>query len=201
MSRISPLSRDEASEEMRAYYDRVFGEGRDPAKEPGTGSGTPGDWWTTWARTPDILNFFHSYTYTIVDQPFRSLALMRTGYACQSQFVFSQHSKGVRMAGFSEEKIDAVAYWQISDLFSAKERTLLAYCDAYALQQGRVHDKLFAAMIEHFGQDQTLQLTYFINLYVLHSQTGRALKMEYDNVPERVVEIPAPDKPSVQKWR
>jgi alkylhydroperoxidase family enzyme len=201
MSRITPLSRDAASKEMLAYYDRVFGEGRDPATEPGTSTGTPGDWWTTWARAPDILNFFHSYTYTIVQQPIRSLALMRTGYVCQSHFVFSQHCKAARMGGLSEEKIEAVPYWQISDLFAPNERALLAYCDAYALQHGRIHDKVFAAMMEHFGQEQTLQLTYFINLYVLHSQTGRALRMEYDNVPERVVEIPAPATPSMQKWR
>ncbi|BCW87557.1 hypothetical protein sos41_06870 [Alphaproteobacteria bacterium SO-S41] len=200
MSRITPVSRDEASEEVLAYYDKVFA-GRDPAAEPGTGTGTPGDWWTTWARSPDILNFFHSYTYTIVPQPLRSLALMRTGYVCQSHFVFSQHSKAARMGGLSEEKSEAVPYWQISDVFTPAERALLAYCDAYALQHGRVHDRLFAAMKEHFSQDQILQLTYFINLYVLHSQTGRAFRMEYDNVPERVVEIPAPATPSAQKWR
>lgn len=201
MSRITPLSREGAPDDILAYYDRVFGEGRDPAKEPGTSTGTPGDWWTTWAHAPEILNFFHSYTYTIVPQPLRSLALMRTGYVCQSQFVFSQHSKGARLGGLSEEKIEAVPYWEISDVFSAQERALLAYCDAYALRHGRVHDRLFAAMMEHFGKDQTLQLTYFINLYVLHSQTGRALRMEYDDVPERVAEIPSPVTPGVQKWR
>ena len=35
-------------------YDLLFGD-RDPVAEPGTATGTPGDWWTVFALAPDIL--------------------------------------------------------------------------------------------------------------------------------------------------
>jgi alkylhydroperoxidase family enzyme len=203
MPRISPLSRAAAPPEIAALYDQIFGAGRDPVASPGTATGTPGDWWTTWARAPDILSVFTSYSYgnAALDAGLRSLALMRTGYVCESQFVFSQHSKGARVSKVPEEKIRAVPYWMISDVFTPRERAVLAYVDALAIQNGRVHDKIFAAVSEHLGNQQVLELTYFVNLYILHSQTCRSLRMEYDNVPERLVEIPAPAQPGVQSWR
>jgi alkylhydroperoxidase family enzyme len=184
-------------------YDRIFGEGRDPVATPGTATGTPGDWWTIWARAPDVLRFFSDYSYANAElaPALRSLALMRTGYVCECQFVFSQHCKGARVSKVAEEKIEAVPYWVVSDVFTQAERAVLAYVDALALQRGRVHDKIFTALVEQIGAKQTLELTYLVNLYILHSWTGRSLKMEYDNVPERLVEIPIPDTPGVQNWR
>jgi alkylhydroperoxidase family enzyme len=203
MSRVEQLSRANAPPDIARLYDRVFGEGVDPVATPGTATGTPGDWWTTWARAPDVMAFFNNYSYAnaALDAGLRSLALMRTGYICESQFVFSQHSKGARVSKVSEEKIEAVPYWQVSDAFTPVERAMLAYVDALALQKGRVHDRIFAALAEHVGAPQVLLLTYFINLYILHAWTCRSLKLEYDNVPERLVEIPAPAAPGVQSWR
>jgi alkylhydroperoxidase family enzyme len=203
MPRISELPRAEAPPDVQAMYDRVFGQGRDPAAEPGTSTGTPGNWWSIWSRAPDVMKFFSAYSYAQapLEAPIRSMALMRTGYVCESQFVFSQHTKGARVSGVPEEKIEAIPYWQISELFTPKERAALAYTDALAAQQGRVHDKIFAAVVEHFGVEQTLLLTYFVNMYVLHATTCRSLKLEYDDLPERLVEIPAPPSPGVQPWR
>ncbi len=35
-------------------YDCVFA-GRDPVDEPGTETGSRGDWWPTFANSPDVL--------------------------------------------------------------------------------------------------------------------------------------------------
>jgi hypothetical protein len=60
MSRVKPVARAEASAEMLAHYERMFGS-RDPVAEPGTSTGTPGDWWTVWAKTPGILAAFSAF--------------------------------------------------------------------------------------------------------------------------------------------
>lgn len=45
-------------------------------------------------------------------------------------------------------------------------------------------------------------LNYNVNMYRLHATTTRALKMEYDNVDERITEIASPAEPyTVQDWR
>jgi alkylhydroperoxidase family enzyme len=194
MPRIAPLSRADAPPEIAARYDEVFGAGRDPVAEPGTATGTPGDWWTAWARVPGILKAFSAFPYrsTPLDAPLRELAIIRTGYARQSQFVFSQHCKTGRKMDLAEEKIAAIPYWTVADAFSSLERAVLAYVDGQVLEGGRVHDRVFAILKAHLSDEQILMLTYLINSYALHATSTRALRLEYDDVPERIVEIPEP---------
>ena len=55
MPRLRQVSRDEAPEDVRRMYEMLFGD-RDPVAEPGTATGTPGDWWTVFALVPDVFN-------------------------------------------------------------------------------------------------------------------------------------------------
>ena len=44
---LRQVPRSEVTDEtVTAYYNRLFGD-RDPVAEPGTATGTPGDWWNT----------------------------------------------------------------------------------------------------------------------------------------------------------
>jgi alkylhydroperoxidase family enzyme len=106
--------------------------------------------------------------------------------------VFSQHAKAARDVGLSEEKISAVPAWATSDLFAPVERAVLAYTDELVLQLGRVQDATFAALKSHLSDEEILELTYVTGLYFMHAVMTRALKLEYDDVPERIVEVPAP---------
>src|SRR6185312_3950396 len=198
MTRIAPLPRADAPPEIVKRYDEVFGEGRDPVAEPGTPTGTPGDWWTTWVRVPGILSAFSAYSYrnAPLDPVLRELAIIRTGYARQSQFVFSQHCKVGRKNGLADEKIAAIPYWTVAEVFSPLERAVLAYVDGQIPEDGRVHDKVFEILKGHLSDEEILILTYLINAYALHATSTRALRLEYDNVPERIVEIPAPPEGS-----
>ena len=109
-----------------------------------------------------------------------------------SQFVFSQHCKACRAHGFSEEKIEALKAWSISDLFSPVERTLLAYTDALVQGFGRVDDAVFDALHEHLSDEEILEFTYITMMYTMHAVISVALRIEYDNRPDPIVEIAAP---------
>jgi len=203
MPRVKQVSRDEAPPEIAALYDEWFGPGRDPVAQPGTATGTPGNWWTTWAHAPELLKAMRSYSYRAapIDPKLREIALLRTGYARQSHFVFSQHCKAARREGVEEAKIAAVPYWTVSDVFTPQERAVLAYVDGLMLEAGRVHDEVFAALKRTLGDAEILVLTYLINLYGMHAISAKALRLEYDDVPERIVEIPAPEDGDVQDWK
>ena len=54
MPRLRGVPRSEVPEDIRKIYDMLF-EGRDPVAEPGTATGTPGNWWTVFARVPDCF--------------------------------------------------------------------------------------------------------------------------------------------------
>lgn len=199
MPRLRQVPRDEVVDEVvLASYQRLFGD-RDPVAEPGTATGTPGDWWTVFALVPDVLKHavrgfaLYQSPSRLLPPPLRELGQVRAGWAVGSRFVYSQHCKSCRAVGISEDKIAAVAHWQVSDVFDTTERAVLAYTDALALAGGRVPDAVFEALRDALSDEQILELTYITCLYVQHAVMARALRLEYDDRAEDVVEIAAPE--------
>jgi alkylhydroperoxidase family enzyme len=199
MPRLTQVTRSEASPEIAAMYDAVFGVGRDPVSEPGTSTGTPGDWWTTMALAPELLTTFTQQFALFnraereLEPRLRELALVRTGFVAESRFVFSQHSKVARACGVPAEKVAAVPGWASSNLFADDERAVLAYVDELVLQRGRVSDATFHALRSVLSEVAVFELTVVATTYQQHAAITRALRLEYDNVEERVTEVPAPD--------
>jgi alkylhydroperoxidase family enzyme len=198
MPRLRQVPRAEADPLATLLYDMLFGE-RDPVQEPGTETGTPGNWWTVFALVPDCLKHavegFQLYRDPArkLDPQLRELGQTRAGYTRSSQFVFSQHCKSCRSVGLSEEKIQAIPHWSVSDNFSELERAVLAYTDALVLEGGRVADAVFEVLKTHLSDEEILELTYTTALYEMHAVMSRALRLEYDDVDERIVEIAAPE--------
>lgn len=60
------------------------------------------------------------------------------------------------------------------------------------LTHGRVQDGTFDLLKAHLSDEAILELTYISLLYLAYAIFTRALRLEYDDVPERVVEIPIP---------
>ena len=197
MPRLRQVPRAEADPIATAMYDRLFG-GRDPVAEPGTETGTPGNWWTVFALVPDCLKHaiggfqFYRDSARLLDPQLREIAQTRAGFSRGSQFVYSQHCKACRAVGLSEDKVQAIAHWNVSDVFSDLERAVLAYTDALVLEGGRVADAVFALLKVHLSDEEILELTYITALYEMHAVMSRALRLEYDDVDERIVEIAAP---------
>lgn len=199
MPRVHQVPRAEAATPLiTALYDLLFGD-RDPVAEPGTETGTPGDWWTVFANVPDVFEHavggFSLYRspQRRLDPVLRELGQTRAGYDAQSQFVYSQHCKSLRGLGVSEERIAAVAHWPAADCFSEVERLVLAYTDCLVLDLGRVPEPLFDALKRHLDDGQIVELTYITTLYLQHAVMTRALRCEFDDVDERIVEVAAPE--------
>ena len=198
MPRLRQVSRSEATPEVGEMYKLLFGD-RDPVAEPGTTTGTPGDWWTVVALVPDVFRHcvagFGVYRSKRrkLDPKLRELGQTRAGWARGSQFVFSQHCKSCRSVGIPEEKIQAISGWASSDVFTSEERTVLAYTDDLVLAGGRVPDDTFDRLKSFLSDEEIVELTYITLTYELHATMCRALRLEYDDVDERICEIAAPD--------
>ncbi len=199
MPRLRQVPRAEADASVIPYYDALFGPDRDPVAEPGTATGTPGDWWTVFAQVPDCLHHmvqgfqFYRGENRQLSGRLRELGQARAGFARGSQFVFSQHCKALRAAGFSEEQISAIPHWSATDLFSDVERAVLAYTDDLVLQGGRVADGTFELLRSHLNDVEIIELTYITCTYELHATMTRALRLEFDDVDERIVEVAVPE--------
>lgn len=198
MPRLHQVSRAEADAPIvTTMYDLLFGD-RDPVAEPGTETGTPGDWWTAFANSPDVLEHavqgfgLYRSSKRRIDPVLRELGQTRAGWAAQSQFVFSQHCKSCRTAGISEEKIAAIPSWSVATCFTPIERAVLAYTDALVYDGGRVADGVFAALRAELSDEEILELTYITAMYDMHAVMSRALRTEFDDLDEPIVEIAAP---------
>jgi alkylhydroperoxidase family enzyme len=95
--------------------------------------------------------------------------------------------------GVSEEKIAAVPHWAVSDVFDDKERAVLAYADCLTSGMGRTPEAVIDKLKTFWNDEQILEFTYITCLYGMHAIMTRALKMEFDDRPEPIVEIAAPD--------
>ena len=199
MPRLREVPRAEVPDEfITRAYDRMFGPDRDPVAEPGTATGTPGNWWTCFANSPEVFHHavagFSLYQKSgeRLNPVLRELGQTRVGWAKGSQFVFSQHCKSLRGLGVSEERIAAIPHWQVADCYSKQERAVLAYADCLALQAGRTPDAVFDALKAFLSDEQILELTYIVCLYDMHAVMARALRVEFDDRDDPIVEVAAP---------
>jgi alkylhydroperoxidase family enzyme len=198
MPRLRQVPRAEAqSEVVQKTYDLLFGD-RDPVAEPGTSTGTRGDWWTVFALAPDVLEHanrgfaLYRSPKRKIDPVLRELAQTRVGWAKASQFVFSQHCKSLRGLGVEEAKIAAIPHWSVAHCYDARERAVLAYADCLALQAGRTPDAVFAALKGFLSDEEILELTYIACLYDMHAVMSRALRTEFDDRDDPIVEVAPP---------
>jgi alkylhydroperoxidase family enzyme len=200
MSRLKGPRRAEIkSQEIQDVFQRLF-EDRDPMVEPGTKSGTVGDWWTTFALEPGLFHLTeqrHEWQYSPerrLNPILRELAITRVGWTRGSQFVFSQHCKGLRQLGASEDKIEAIPDWSSSHRFDELEVLVLAYADDLVLQSGRCPDARFEALQARLSDVEILELTFLICTYDMSATMSRALRMEFDDTPDPMVEVNPPSK-------
>jgi alkylhydroperoxidase family enzyme len=205
MPRLRQVSRDAAHPFAQTVYKSLFGD-RDPVVSPGTDTGTPGNWWTVFALVPDAFDHavagFQFYRgKRKLDPKYRELGQTRVGWARGSQFVYSQHCKASRSVGLSEEKIAAIPHWQAANCYTEIERALLAYTDALVYDGGRVSDGIFAVLKAHLPDEEIFEFTYTVAMYDMHAVITKALRLEYDDVDDRIVEVAAPRNASSDVMR
>lgn len=179
MPRLREVPRAEVTDEqILFFYDRLFGEGVDPAPEV----------------FRHAVRGFALYRNASLDPLLRELGQARAGYARGSQFVFSQHCKQMRALGAADQEIEAtLAHWQISDGFTACERAVVAYTDALVYDGGRVPDEVFTALKTNLSDREVMELTYITCMYDMHATICRALRLEFDDRPEPIEEVRVPD--------
>ena len=196
MPRLRQVRRDDLHPGAEPVFQLVFGD-RDPVDEPGTDTGTPGDWWTTFALVPDVFDHavaglaLYRSPRRVLDPKLRELGQTRVGWCVGSRFVYSQHCKSCRTVGLTEEQIAAIPAWETAGCFDAVQRAVLAYTDCLAVQHGRVPDGLFDQLSEHLSDEEILELTYIVATYGMHGVISRALRLEYDaDEDQPLVEVP-----------
>ncbi len=100
----------------------------------------------------------------------------------------------MRELGMPEAQITHIPAWSVAPegTYSAVERAVLAYTDCLVYDHGRVPDELFAELGRHLDEVAILELTYITTLYFQHAVMSKALRTEFDDRDDPVVEVPGP---------
>ncbi len=200
MPRLRQVPREEVTDPLvQSVYTSLFGD-RDPVAHPGTEMGTPGHWWTVLALTPHILEHFVLCSRMYLgpkmhlDAQLRELGQLRAGWLNGCQFVYSQHCKMGRNAGLTEEQVQAVKEWPVATCFDPCQQAVLAYADCLISQRGRVPDGIFARLKSFLSDEEIVELTYITCSYDGYAVLTRALRLEFDDRDDPVVEVAATER-------
>ena len=79
--------------------------------------------------------------------------------------------------GITQEKIEALADYATSPLYTEAERIALAYADAITITGRDVSDELFARLREFYTDDEIVELTAVIAWENSSSKFNRALRV------------------------
>lgn len=199
MSRLEPVARAAATTEVQAIYDDVFAPGRDPVAEPGTATGSAGDFWTVLANVPEVIVHARTFADDFVrseerelTRSQRELVIVRAAFNVESKFEYSQHRKFLRATGYPDGKAAEIPVWTTSTVFGTDERALLALADEISLSGGRSQDSTYERLAEHFSPAAIIETAYIAAQYVMFGLLCRSLRLEYDDIPERCEEVTPP---------
>ena len=109
----------------------------------------------------------------------RELVILLVAVLNRAPYEFAQHAHVALADGLSQEKIDAVAHWRESLLFTAREIDVLAYAEAMTLTV-QVSDSLFNAVRRHFSDRELVELTATVASYNMVSRFLEALGVQIE---------------------
>jgi len=91
------------------------------------------------------------------------LVYLRVSQINGCAFCLKKHAKSLREAGLAQEKIDILAGWQASDVFSAQERAALLWAESLtAVSTTHAPDEVFDALRAHFTDTEISDLSFAI---------------------------------------
>ena len=111
---------------------------------------------------------------------YRELAIMRVAILNGADYEYRAHLPFLLKEGGTSEQVAALKAWQVSPLFDAIERAVLAYTDTMT-KEVQVADELFAEVQKHFSAQELVELTATIAGYNLVSRFLVALQIGHQS--------------------
>lgn len=98
-----------------------------------------------------------AYCRRTMDTRLKELVVLRASIVNDCAYCIAMHRRDALKEGESVERLDAVADWAASDLFSERERIAFELTDAVTRIHGEesVPDELWDRVVAEFGEDTT----------------------------------------------
>ena len=173
MARVSIPSRDQVSDELKDYFQKIERRG-----------GRVLNISKVMAHCPKVGRDFMRLGNAILSKgrlpaQIRELAILRVGDLAEATYEWTQHVPIGLESGLTERQIKALHQWKDSPLFNDRERAVLRYTDEVA-QNIRVSEETFKAVRDFLTEEQVVELTTTIGYYGMVSRILEALEVELE---------------------
>ncbi len=158
MPRVPALSRDTLSD-FEPFFEMVE-----------QGMGFVPESMLTMGRSPALLQAFAGLSGTVLaggrlEPGLKSLISYVTSRAAGCQYCQAHTSHTAHRNGVDEAKIEAAFEYETSPLFTDKERAALRVAQFAGLVPNAVEDEHFAALRQHFDDDEIVEIVSVIALF------------------------------------
>jgi alkylhydroperoxidase family enzyme len=117
---------------------------------------------------------------TALDGRLREIVIIRVGHLTKAAYMLRQHVPKLAAAeGLTEPECAALADWQSSAYFDARERAALAYTDAVT-RDADADDATFAAVAAQFEPTALVDLTVLIGTYNMLARFTNPLRLDLE---------------------
>ena len=122
------------------------------------------DWADFGERAPGVVTALRAFGKAVddsgLDKKLTELIKIRASQINGCAFCLQFHLNIARKLGVSSTKIDLVATWAETDVYTERERMALAWTEALTGMAKRpVDDALYAELLSHFSPEEVVNLT------------------------------------------
>jgi alkylhydroperoxidase family enzyme len=171
MARVPLPSREDYPPEYHETYDRMQRERGNPTPHV----------FLVLANMPNLMDALLTFTKemrhgSVMDQKHRELGVMMTALTAKSDYEFDHHWNHALRAGATREQLEALAEFETSPLFDAKERAVLRYA-AEATARIEVGDATWDALAAEFPLREAMDLVMAVAWYNAVARINGPLKV------------------------
>jgi len=154
---ISPISKESAAKEVQPTLENLsqrFG-GKVPS------------FFGTMARVPEAFaTFLPFYSAVIehgtVEKKYKELAYLKTSLINGCEYCYRAHSASGKKNGVTEDQIKALAFFNRSPAFDAKEKAVILYAERVTRGASAIRAAALDELKRYFNEDQIVELTLAI---------------------------------------
>lgn len=171
MARLNNITREELAAEDQHFFDEIVGS-RGSVRGP----------YGVLLHSPKLAaRVAHTGTYVRFDldlpEALKEVIIIATAREIRNQYEFAAHARLARSHGVSEETIGAIARGTAPEGLAGDEALVVTYAQEL-LQRRKVSAETFAAVMERFGTQRTVDITGLIGHYLLVGQILTAFEVE-----------------------
>jgi alkylhydroperoxidase family enzyme len=109
----------------------------------------------------------------------RELAICRVAQISGAEYEWQAHAPIAVKEGVSQAQVDELASWRSSGVYSNAQRAVMAYAEQVT-REFDADDETFAAVREHFNDQEIMELTATIAFYNMVSRVLRLLRVDHE---------------------